>query len=109
MIKNEIYISLNIIILHSIDSRYNPRKNIYTGSSRSYIKKKKWKLQWTLPCLWTINLRLGVKLRGENVLSNQLAQKTSLPKYGGHHQWRTQEFRLGGARLKDKIENKKLI
>lgn len=84
MIKNEIYISLNIIILHSIDSRYNPRKNIYTGSSRSYIKKK-WKLQWTLPCLWTINLRLGVKLRGENVLSNQLAQKTSLPKYGGHH------------------------
>ena len=40
MIKNEIYISLNIIILHSIDSRYNPRKNIYTGSSRSYIKKK---------------------------------------------------------------------
>ena len=24
-------------------------------------------------------------------------------------QWRSQEFRLGGARLKDKIENKKLI
>ena len=26
-----------------------------------------------------------------------------------HHQWRSQKFRLGGARLKDKIENKKLI
>ena len=24
-------------------------------------------------------------------------------------QWRSQEFRLGGARLKDKIGNKKLI
>ena len=24
-------------------------------------------------------------------------------------QWRSQKFRLGGARLKDKIENKKLI
>ena len=25
------------------------------------------------------------------------------------NQWRSQEFRLGGARLKDKIGNKKLI
>ena len=30
-------------------------------------------------------------------------------KYNDYHQWRSQEFRLGGARLKDKIGNKKLI
>ena len=29
--------------------------------------------------------------------------------YEGLAQWRSQEFRLGGARLKDKIGNKKLI